>query len=159
MLRFQGPPDVSPQDVGCGCMSEPQRDMGSAGVRKDTQEDPRWSSDSRQRSNFLARNCASSLSLTAQTGSQLRMYFRVPERANSRRDNHPPATAQTDFSALQPSLSRISALAVFPSPREDQQYAGQSCTSLNFKDFSALQTSPSRISALAVFPSPREDQQ
>ena len=50
-------------------------------------------------------------------GSCLRLDFRAPERGNSRSLNHPVATAQRDFSALQTSPSRISAPAMFNAPQ------------------------------------------
>ena len=48
-------------------------------------------------------------------------YFRAPERASSSRWNHGPSTYCFDFSVPQTSPSRMSAPAVFPSPREGQQ--------------------------------------
>ena len=88
-----------------GCISEPQRGPTVGGGIM-----------------VLRRHVAFSvLPRRLPPGSRLRLYFRAPERANSRRDNHTRMTAQTDFSALQTSPSRISAPAVFPSPREGQQ--------------------------------------
>ena len=60
------------------------------------------------------------------------------------------------FGAPQTSPSRMSALAVFPSPREAAQEAFESLRSPACCVFGAPQASPSRMSALAVFPSPRE---
>ena len=68
----------------------------------------------------------SSVVLCSRTSPPFLGHLQPPARANSRRENHAPTTEQTDFSALQTSPSRISALAVFPSPRESQQQAGQS---------------------------------
>ena len=51
----------------------------------------------------------------------LRLHFRAPERTDSRRGKYGRTTYCFDCSAPQTSPSRISAPAVFPSPREGQQ--------------------------------------
>ena len=54
-------------------------------------------------------------------GSQLGLYFRAPDRADSKYFNHCSRPLCCDLGAPQTSLARISALAVFPSPRDGQQ--------------------------------------
>ena len=70
--------------------------------------------------------------------------------------NHCLATVVTVFGAPQTSPSRISVLAVFPSPREAAQEVFESLRPTVVTVFGAPQAPPSRRSVLAVFPSPRE---
>ena len=145
VLRFQCSPDVSPQTVGSGWISEPQRGPTvGVGIIPPVRI-ARWS--------LLPRRLPQE--------SRLWLDFRAPERANSSRWNHGRTTAVTDFSALQTSPPRMSALAEFPSPRkgrlegiESNHWPCPVCC-----DLGALQTSPSRISVPAGFQSPREGQQ
>ena len=96
MLRFHCSPDVSLQDLSSGCISEPQR--GPTVGRKI----------------IRARRSAaiSVLSRRLPPGSRLRLYFRAPERGNSRSLNHLSATVCCDLGAPGTNIQTISVLAL-----------------------------------------------
>ena len=97
MLRFGCSPDVSLQDLGSGYIFfEPQRGPTVSVTIMVPRRHARFS--------VLPRRLP--------PGSRLRLYFRAPERTNSRRENHGRTTYCFDFGALQTSPSRISALAL-----------------------------------------------
>ena len=86
---FRCSPDVSPQDLGSGWVSEPQRGP--------TVAFPIIPPALQFRFSVLPRRLP--------PGSRLWLGFRAPERANSSCSNHSPSTTVSIFGAPQTSLS------------------------------------------------------